>query len=300
MSTNKNMSNVISIIIPTYNAQNYVVKLLDTIKAQSINNFELIIIDSSSQDNTVEIAKQYTDQVIVIPQDEFSHGGTRAKAAKMAKGDILVYLTQDALPFNEYAIENIVKAFEDEKVAAAYGRQLPYPDEKVFGEHLRIFNYGGNSYKLTYEDKEKLGIKTAFLSDSFAAYRRETLEEIGWFKEDLNFGEDMHAGARLLKAGYSLAYVADAKVYHSHSYTFREEFLRYFETGQFHQQEHWLLDEFGKPEGEGMRFVKSELDFLIQKKKYHLLALSLVRNAVKLLGYKWGKSLYKMSKGSQK
>lgn len=294
------MVNFVSIIIPTYNAQKYLAKLLDKVKAQSIKDFELIIMDSSSQDQTVELAKQYTDKVTVIPQHEFSHGGTRTKAAKTAKGDILVYMTQDALPFDEKSLEKLTAVFEDEKVAAAYGRQLPYPNEKLFGQHLRLFNYGDESYKRTYADKETFGIKTAFLSDSFAAYRRDALEEIGWFKEDLNFGEDMHAGARLLKAGYTLAYVADAKVYHSHSYTLSQEFWRYFETGKFHQQEHWLLDEFGKPEGEGMRFVKSEWNFLIQKKRYHLLALSLVRNAVKLLGYKFGKSLYKMSKGSQK
>ena len=83
----------ISIIIPTYNAQNYLKKLLDEIKIQSLSDYELIIIDSSSKDKTVEVAKKYTDNVIVIPQNEFDHGGTRAKAAQLAKGEILVFLT---------------------------------------------------------------------------------------------------------------------------------------------------------------------------------------------------------------
>ena len=107
---------MVTIIIPTYNAQDYLVKLLDKIKTQSIKEYELIIIDSSSKDDTVKIAKEYTDNVIVIPQTEFDHGGTRAKAAKIANGELLIFLTQDALPYDQYTIENIIKIFEDEKV----------------------------------------------------------------------------------------------------------------------------------------------------------------------------------------
>lgn len=293
------MPTSVSIIIPTFNAQNQLVKLLDKIKEQTITDYELIVFDSSSKDDTVKIAKQYTDTVIVIPKSEFRHGGTRTKAAKISNGDLLIYLTQDALPCDTDTIEKIIDVFEDDNIGAAYGRQLPYPDEHLFGEHLRLFNYGQESYKRIYEDKEKFGIKTAFLSDSFAAYRRDALNGIGWFQDDLNFGEDMHAGARLLKAGYSLAYVADAKVFHSHSYSLKQEFWRYFETGKFHQQENWLLDEFGKPEGEGARYVKSELHFCIKRKKYHLIPLSIVLNFVKLFGYKCGK-IFQQTQGSQK
>ena len=280
---------LISIIIPTYNAQAYLVPLLDKVKMQSIKDYELIIIDSSSKDDTVKIVKEYTDNVIVIPQNEFRHGGTRTKAAKLAKGEIIVFMTQDILLYDNNSIEKLISIFEDKRVAAAYGRQLPHLKEKVFGSHLRQFNYGDLSYTRTYDDKQKFGIKTAFLSDSFAAYRREALEKIDWFKMELNFGEDMYAGAKFLKAGFSLAYVADAMVYHSHSYGLKEEFQRYKETGKFHQQESWLLKEFGKPEGEGLRFVKSEWRYLMQRGYYHLLPLSLIRNMVKLLGYKAGK-----------
>ena len=278
----------VSIVIPTYNAEHYLKPLLESIK---MFHSDIIIIDSSSTDKTVDLAKEYTDKIIVIDKKDFRHGGSRNIAGKIANGDIIVYMTQDALVVDKNSIKNLVSVFCDEKIAAAYGRQLPYPNEKLFGQHLRYFNYGTISYRRKYQDKEKYGIKTAFLSDSFAAYRRKALEEIGWFKDDLNFGEDMHAGARFLKKGYHIAYVAEAKVYHSHSYTLKEEFLRYKATGVFHQQEAWLLEEFGKPEGEGLRFVKSELSFLWEHRAYTLLPFSIVRNFVKLLGYKYGKVL---------
>jgi rhamnosyltransferase len=285
---------MISIIIPTYNAEKYLLNLLEKIKNQSVKEYELIIIDSSSKDNTVEIAKNYMDKVIVIPQNEFDHGGTRAKAAQIAKGEIVVFLTQDALPFDDKIIENIIKVFEDEKVGAAYGRQLSYEDTNLFGKHLREFNYGEASYIRDKNNISQYGIKTAFLSDSFAAYRKSSLESIGWFKSDLILGEDTYAGAKMILSGYSLAYVPDAKVYHSHSYTVLQEFKRYFDIGVFHKSESWILEEFGKAEGEGMKYIKSEIQYLLRHGAWYLLPEWFIRNGMKYLGYKLGQKYEKL------
>jgi rhamnosyltransferase len=279
---------MISIIIPTYNAENYLQKLLESLKNQTIKNFELIIIDSSSTDKTVEIAKKYTDNVIIIPQSEFDHGGTRTKAAKISKGEILVFLTQDALPCNKYTIENLVKVFDSSEIAAAFGRQLPYKDTNIFGKHLRYFNYPEKSYIRNKNDIKKFGIKTAFLSDSFAAYKKEVLESIGWFKDGLIVGEDTYAGAKLILENYSIAYVAEAKVYHSHSYTIWQEFKRYFDIGVFHKSENWLLEKLGKVESEGMKYIKSEINYLLKNNVWYLLPELFVRNGMKYIGYKLG------------
>jgi len=279
----------ISLIIPTYNAESYLPKLLDTLKSQSIE-FELIIIDSSSQDNTVAIAKEYTNNIIIIPQNEFDHGGTRTKAAKEASGDIIVFLTQDALPYDTKTVENIVKNFENPKVGAVYGRQLPYPQTNPFGKHLRAFNYDNTSYIRTLEDKKEFGIKTAFLSDSFSAYRRGALEKIDWIKDGLIVGEDSYAGAKMLLAEYSIAYCADAKVYHSHSYSILQEFRRYFDIGVFHKEESWIPKEFGKAEGEGKRYIKSELNYLLKERLSYRIPEFFLRNGMKYLGYKLGQN----------
>ena len=250
--------------------------------------FELIIIDSSSTDNTVQIAQRYTENIIIIPQNEFDHGGTRTKAAKIAKGDILVYLTQDALPFDESTVQNIIKVFEDEKIGAAYGRQLSYEDTNLFGKHLRTFNYTVDTYIRDKTDIKQFGLKTAFLSDSFAAYRKSVLESIGWFKDGLILGEDTYAGAKMILAGYSLSYVSDAQVYHSHSYSIWQELKRYFDIGVFHKTEEWILSEFGKAESEGMKYIRSEIRYLLSHDAWYLLPEFIIRNGMKYAGYKMG------------
>lgn len=95
--------------------------------------------------------------------------------------------------------------------------------------------------------------------------------------------------ARLLLAGKSIRYQADACVYHSHDYTPIEEFQRYFDIGVFHAREHWLLNAFGGPNGEGLRFVKSELKFLLRRAPW-LIPSALVRTGLKLAGYRLGRS----------
>lgn len=281
---------MITIIVPTYNASKYLPSLLTRLESQTIKNYELIVVDSSSNDNTVDIAKSHQANIITIPQSEFDHGGTRTLAAMEAKGDILVYLTQDALPYNEYAIENIVKPFtDDRKIGATFGRQLPYPEASVFAEHLRLFNYPDTSYTRVLDDKKKYGIKTAFLSNSFAAYRKSALKEIGYFKSGLPFGEDACAGAKILLKGYKIAYVAEAMVLHSHNYNAWQDFRRYFDMGLFHRTENWLLREFGKAEGEAIKYAKSEFRFLLRKRKSYLFPEFILRTFMKYLGYKVGK-----------
>lgn len=279
----------ITIIIPTYNAQQYLEKQLEIIRNQTIKNLDIIVIDSSSQDKTVEKARSFGAKILVIPQAEFEHGGTRTYAGKLAEGEILVYLTQDSLPGNIDAIENLIMPFyKDEKIGATYGRQLPCPDATPIAEHLRLFNYSETSYVRTLLDKEIYGIKAAFLSNSFAAYRKQALDKIGWFKGRIIIGEDMYAGANLLMSGYKLAYIADAVVYHSHNYSVRQEFERYFDIGVFHRTENLLLKTFGKPESEGVRYAISELKYLIRKRKIYLIPESVVRNAFKFIAYTLG------------
>ncbi len=278
----------VSVIIPTYNAEVYIQKLCESLVSQSLKNIELIIIDSSSTDKTREIAKQYTSNIIQIPQEEFDHGSTRTKAAKIAKGDILVYLTQDAIPYDRESIAKIIEAFENPKVGAAYGRQIPYEKTNIFGKHLREFNYPENSYIRSKNDIKQYGIKTAFLSDSFAAYRKETLSAVSFFKDKLILGEDTYVGAKMILEDHLLAYVAQAKVYHSHSYSIKEEFKRYFDIGVFHKSEEWLLKTFGKAENEGLHYVKSEINYLSEHKKNILFPELIVRNFTKYFAYKLG------------
>lgn len=282
-----------AIIIPCFNAAAYLPTLLPVLsdwKDQDLANRELLFVDSSSTDGTGELLKAANlGRVLTVNSADFDHGGTRAWAVEQVNAEVVVLMTQDALPVSAADIDKLVAAFANPKLGAAYGRQLPYPDCHLFGQHLRRFNYTSKSYVRSLQDSATFGIKTAFLSNSFAAYRRSALLEMGNFKRGLILGEDSYAGGRLLLAGFELAYVAEAQVYHSHSYTVWQEFKRYFDIGVFHALEPWLLTDFGKPEGEGWRYVKSEFTFLCAERAWLLLPQFLVRNACKLLGYKLGR-----------
>jgi rhamnosyltransferase len=282
-----------SIIVPIRNAPEQAGALLAKLKTQTVSD-EIVVVDSSTAAEGAGIGESGVVRVIRIPEAEFDHGGTRTLAAEAAKGDIIVYLSQDAVPSDDRAVEKLVEPFSDESVAAAYGRQLPRPGASPFGAHLRLFNYPGTSSVRSMADKGRFGIKTPFLSNAFAAYRKKALVGIGGFEKRLIMGEDVCAGARLLMAGYRIAYAADAAVYHSHDYTTLQEFRRYFDIGVFHASERWLLDEFGRAEGEGTRYIGSGVTYLTKEGKPWLVPEFLLRSCLKYAGYALGRNYEKM------
>lgn len=282
-----------NIIIPTYNAENQIGELIEALKSQTIR-CDITVIDSSSADNTVKIAEDRGIKTVKIRKKEFDHGATRSTAGRLTDSEILIYLSQDAMPVNKYSIENLLRPFEDKDIGAVFGRQVPHHDAKPFGAHSRLFNYPENSYIRSFADRHIYRIKTPFLSNSFAAYKKKALDEVGSFKRSLILGEDSYAGAKLLLSGYKIAYAADAVVFHSHNYTVFQEFQRYFDIGVFHKKEKWILEEFGKPEVEGIKYIKSEIVFLIKNRKYYLLPEFFTRNCLKYTGYKLGKNYEKI------
>jgi len=272
----------ISVIIPTFNAEKYIQNILENIISQ---DYEVIIIDSGSTDRTLNIVSNYQCEIIQIKKEEFNHGGTRNKAAMLAQGDIIVFLTQDAIPVESSAIEKLIEPIiKNEYIGMAYGRQLPHKNAKLMGSFARIFNYPNKSCVKNIKDVEKLGIKTVFCSNSFSAYKKSVLEEVGMFPSHVILSEDTYVAAKMILAGYSIAYVAEAMVYHSHDYTILEEFKRYFDIGVFYGREKWILENFSSAEGEGVKFVKEQAKFLLKNNAVHLYPELVVRNIAKYIG----------------
>lgn len=280
---------LISVIIPTRNGGPRFGELLAALRGQGRLPDEILVIDSGSGDETLVLARQHGARVISIAPQEFDHGGTRTLGAREAIGEVLVYLTQDAVPADPQSLEHLLAPLADELVAAAYGRQLPYPGASCFARHLRAFNYSEHSVVRCFADRARYGFKTAFISNSFAAYRRDLLADVGFFQEGLVFGEDTFTVAKLLRKGYCVAYAAEARVLHSHNYKLSQDFRRYFDIGVAHVRSRELLEGFGSPTGEGRRYVSAELAFLVREKLYFRLPESLLRSAVKLLAYHLGK-----------
>jgi rhamnosyltransferase len=204
-------------------------------------------------------------------------------------GEVLVYLTQDALLADPKAISTLLQAFDNPKVGAAYGRQLPRQGARPIETHARVFNYPTTSALRSAENITTLGFKTIFFSNSFGAYRRAALQSVGGFPLAVNFGEDTVVAARLILNGWKIAYVAEAQVFHSHDLNCRQEFQRYRSVGALHAENPWLIHNFGGTSGEGLRFVKSEIKSLARSVP-HLVPIAILRTACKYLGYRWGLS----------
>jgi GT2 family glycosyltransferase len=135
-------------------------------------------------------------------------------------------MTQDAMPADDRLIENMVRAFDGNNIAAVYARQLPNEDASLGERFSRQFNYPEESCTKSASDKDRLGIKTYFCSNACAMYNREIFERLGKFPKDMIFNEDMVFAHTLIENGYSIAYAADAAVYHSHNYTNMQQFRR--------------------------------------------------------------------------
>ncbi len=273
------------IVIPTYNAEKY----LDNTRFFKITPNIILVIDSSSTDQTALLAERAGFEVHVIPQLEFNHGGTRNLGVSLLSDDtdIVVFMTQDALLASSDAIEKLIEPFSDPQVVAVCGRQLPHLDASPIAAHARLFNYPEKTMVKTKADIPHLGIKTAFMSNSFAAYRLSVFKALGGFPENTILAEDMHLTARMILAGYKVVYCAEATVRHSHNYSVIQEFQRYFDIGVFQKNENWIQNSFGKAGSEGIKFVKSEIHYLMKNAPWFLPKAAMVTLA-KWLGFKLG------------
>ena len=278
-----------AVIVPVRNGGAVWRRVADSIRAQQPRPDRVLIVDSESSDGSPDVARACGFELRSIAVREFDHGGTRQMAAQACSDcDVLVYLTQDAELADPAALEALVRCFDDPAVVVAYGRQLPRREAGPIEAHARLFNYPERSGRRTAADIPTLGLKAAFTSNSFCAYRARTLSDLGGFPRRLLVSEDMVVGARALQAGGALAYVADARVYHSHAYTVLQEFRRYFDIGALHGGQAWLLEDFGKPEDEGLRFLRSEVAYLARRAPW-LLPQAALRTVGKYLGYSLGR-----------
>jgi len=287
---NRTHKKLLSVIIPTLNGESTLRDFFAALLMQDMNVEEILVGDSQSTDKTVEICVEHGAEVITIDRNEFDHGGTRTLLANRAKGDILIYFTQDAILSSPDSLRKLIKPLlENSGLSCAYGRQLPHQDASLLAAHLRHFNYPAKSETRRFDDRVDSGLKTIFISNSFAAYRRDALDAAQFFKNGLIFGEDTCTLGRLLKQGGSVFYAGDAAVYHSHNYELYEEFKRSFDIGVLHSSELWLLETYGNAEGVGRKYVSSALGEIISQKKYSLLIDWFCRNGAKFTGYKFGR-----------
>ena len=277
------------IIVLTYNAGDNWSKWIESYKSQDAKNVSCLVIDSSSDDNTVIKSINAGLDVEIIPKEEFCHGRTRNYAYKKSKEfDLIIYMTQDAIFYDNQSLKNIINGFNDINIAISFGRQIPNIGAMPIESHARIYNYPDKSRIVSLHDKYEIGFKITFNSNSFSAYRVAALNDINGFPNNVSFGEDAYVAGKVLLKNWKILYNANSKVYHSHNYTCLQEYKRYKEIGNFHSQNKWIFENFGTPENEGLNFIFSEISYLLSNNKLMLVPYAVLKTIYKYVGYKIG------------
>lgn len=258
----------IDVIIPTYRPDKEIFTLLDRLSEQTVQPSHIILMNTEKS----EMEKLITDeeltgryplvQIFHITSKEFDHGRTRHEGVLLSKADLFMYMTQDAIPADRHLIEELAKAFENDKqLAAAYARQLPKHDCSPEELYARKFNYSVTPLRKTKEDIEQLGIKTYFCSNVAAMYRRSIYDELGGFLRKAIFNEDMVYAGTAIQAGYAVSYVPTAGVVHSHNYSCGQQFHRNFDIG-VSQVDHPEIFSGLSNEAEGFNMVRGTIRYL--------------------------------------
>lgn len=255
----------ISIIIPTLNAEHEIEALLVALDRQSIQPNEILVVDSASEDKTIELVQKHKRvRLLEIDRQDFNHGTTRDMALNESSGDFVCFLTQDAVPVSDDYLKRLVAPMvEDSNIALVSGRQLPKANARRFEQLVRDFNYPDTPSVRSKDDLKKFGIKTFFASDTCSAYRRTAYLECGGF-DHVNTNEDMLMAAKFIASGMKVAYEPRAEVYHSHNLTPSQQFARNRAVGFFlemHADDLMQASEIG----EGGRLVKAVSSQLLRE-----------------------------------
>lgn len=285
----------VDVIIPTYRPGREFEELLKRLNKQSMQVHRLLVINTQEEFWNKEWEEKYPFlEVHHIKKEEFDHGKTRKRAAEIAEAEILVFMTQDAVPKNTRLIESLVNALEKNEMAgAAYARQLPRKDCSYIERFTRSFNYPEQSVCKGKKDLPVYGIKTFFCSNVCAAYKKNVYEKMGGFPERAIFNEDMILAGKMMQEGYEIVYAADAEVIHSHNYNCLQQFRRNFDLG-VSQAEHPEIFDGIPSEKEGMQLVKKTLVHLLKNGRLWLVPSLIIQSGCKFLGYRAGKNYQKL------
>lgn len=289
----------VDVVIPTYKPDEKFLMLLNRLQTQNVKPERIIVMNTEQKYfERLVYGTRFQDEyknveIYHISKREFDHGRTRHLGMKKADGEYVLFMTQDAVPADDKLIEQLLLAFMDKDVAVAYARQLPGKDSGVIESYTREFNYPAQSMVKSEQDLEKLGIKTFFCSNVCAMYKKSIYEELGGFVRHTIFNEDMIFAAEAIKAGYKIAYMAQAQVIHSHNYTNKEQLKRNFDLG-VSQADHPEIFAGVSSGQEGKKLVKQTAVYLRKSGNSRYLFRLFMQSGCKYLGYLLGKNYKKL------
>lgn len=282
------------IIIPVYKPDGKFLTLIEKLGKQSVLPNRIIIMNTEQKyyDRLIygtSFQKEHRDMVVKhLSRREFDHGRTRNRGVQYSDTDFFIMMTQDAVPADEYLVERLLEQLGKENVAVAYARQLADGDSSEIEKYTRNFNYPEQSKIKTKADLETLGIKTFFCSNVCAAYNRKIFDELGGFVKHTIFNEDMIYAARAVEAGYGIAYMAEARVIHSHDYSNRKQFQRNFDLG-VSQAQHPEVFAAYPSESEGIRLVRQLIRHLRESGHRSQIPHVMMQSGARYIGYQLGR-----------
>lgn len=282
----------IDVVIPVYKPGKELGQLLCMLKKQTFQPNKVILMHTEDGYTLSVDDKEKGEaciEEVMVTQAEYDHGGTRDAGIRHSDAEIVVCMTQDAVPQNEKLLERLACVLaDDSEIAVAYSRQIAAADASVLEQYTRIFNYPEQSCIKGKADLETLGIKTYFCSNVCAAYRRSIYGEVGGFEQRIIFNEDMVFAAHAVDKEYKIAYVAEAVVIHSHQYSCLQLFKRNFDQG-VSQADHPEIFAKVSSESEGMKLVKQTIQYLLKAGKPWLILKLCIQSGWKYAGYQLGK-----------
>lgn len=332
MNQGKSVRPSVDVIVPTYGPGEKFHILMRMLRRQTYPIHKIIIMNTGTilpeeghfrkhlrQENAGGHVPVF--EVNHLRPEDFDHGGTRNAGAACSDADICLFLTQDAVPADEHLIERLIAPFGEMEIvdedalrsdytdqgrrfkpgkgrpvtAVSYARQLPTEDCRPAERFTRIFNYPPKSRLKTRKDLNALGIKTFFASNVCAAYRMDIFRSQGGFENRTIFNEDMIYAGHLIRLGYAVAYVAEARVIHSHNYSPKEQFHRNFDLA-VSQKQHPEVFAGIRSESEGIRLVKKTAVYLARQGKPYLIPGLFVTSGCKYMGYLLGKRYDRLPK----
>lgn len=226
----------VSIVIVTYNGAGFLDEVITMIKKQKVDfSYEIVFVDSGSTDGTLEIIKKHKYTFYSINKGDFNHGLTRNFGVSKTNGEIIVVLTQDAIPKDENWLRNIIKYYDDEEVGGVYVKQVPRSDcdyitakrinDSFIGRDKMIVNQIKNFKEYAnFNPYQKYAVTT--FDDVCSSFRRSFWERNPYRK--MVFGEDLRFGIDIILAGKKIVYTPEAPVIHSHNRSVIYEYKRHY------------------------------------------------------------------------
>ena len=280
---------MISILIPVKNGGSDLVRCLEAIATQTVDDrVEIVVVDSGSTDGSPDRARELGATVHEIPAHEFVHGATRNLAARLSQGDVLVLTTQDAVPADDQWLARLVRALEGDGIAGVYGRQLPHENATPPEQFFLDFMYGSEPRIQRLGGIAELSFEQTLFSNVNSAIPRQVWEA-NPFRDDVAMSEDQEWSRRMLLAGHTIVYEPSAAVRHSHAYTLRAAFRRFYDSGASADRSYVAGDESRAALRRAFRrYAAGELRWLWRTGRRRWIPYAVVYELAKLAGLQLG------------